>query len=649
MGRQEGNYSVPAGHVHDELRQFVHMLQQEAAPIMDVLVNTFSRTAYVLLRRVLQNAMGPAGGPYAKFKVQGVDASISAVQNFKIAGGDGTTADGGVGSDLDHEGPARFFLGGHMALFASDRNFRDNSIARPPAHSTLTAIVGNVITDTSAFFGVYGDTLVGRPFYPDITLTNDDSGTGPVGFDILTVSDENTLVLDLDAPRNADGTASTMSPTPVTLAEMGVLAGATYRIGLTTPAAGTRVDTVILDVYEDEVDGDEDPILNRSVEGTATPSANAMAVKQRIEVLQGLSAKASPSPHGDFPLYYTRRNDRDGRVHHRVALALITRTAGQDSISDASPSDIENLEVATNDLWALTFGTLPPRITDTSILDANSGGSDLAPGNYGGQPLEIGRLLLQMLGNVSDQQNEAFQNAGDHVNQAGIVQAGDPGVGSGPYGASPNDGRHVGLFTNEELGAILNAIDMQQASAATANALLSKQGHKGSQANDGATPSGAIGDHANPTGVISWPSRFNNLFVPYTSNIDVVTLGSSTIAVGYGFTEYHQSDSDGFPLAGGGTPAIPNNATALFEDLGIPIEGINLGPYVTTSQIKAKYAVFCMAGLSGGLANGSQDLEGIVRLRDWSVVNNQLSVRVDVWVDDSERFGVWGSVILVSR
>jgi len=638
MGRSTGNYSAPSGDLWDEKRQFVAMLQQQGAPLVDALMNTFSYVAYAMIRRVIQNAMGPAGTPYAKFQIQ--PAAGDQTQNFQILGGDGTVSDSGVGSDLDHEGPARFYLGGHMALLPSTKEYRNNSITRPLIHSQITAVVGNAVTDTSAFFGEYGDTLVGRPFYPDITSTDDDTGIAPLGYAIESVTDVNTLILDLSSPYNADGTASVSSPAPDTLESTGIAAGDYYRIGLTSPSVD-RTDTVVLDVYEDEIDGTDDPMLLRTIEGTSTPSANARAVRQRIEVLEGVDVTDSPEVHGAYPLYYTRGTDRDGNIHHRVALATIYRPASAADITDVSPSNITNLDVTTNDLWALTFGTLPPTTTDSSITDDPSVGVNTATGSYGGATLDISRLLLQMLGNVSDEQNKAFQNMGDRINGAGTVVAGDPGTGENYYEESPSTGRHLALLTNDEMGAMLNAVGIAEGDAATTNCLISKRGHGGLQENPSTTPTGAVAPHANPTGssAVVTTNGGSYFAAGLTSNNSQFLLGQTVFAAGYGWNDFGPDGDDSFKRS---------DFNKHLEGLLIPINGVLLGG-LTQAQIESRYAVTAIAGIGGGVGNDSNDYEGAVVCRGWSVANNKLNVVIDMRSIRPSTDAAWGAIFLVSR
>jgi len=613
-------------------------MQQMNSPLVDVLLNTAFLSQYTLFRRLIQSTLGPAGGPFAKWQVQVASAPT---QNFKIDGGGSSLLDGAVSSVLDSEGPARFFLGGHMCLLKGDKNWRDNATTRPGIHSQLTAVSGATVTDTSAFFELDGDTIVGRPFFPDITDTSGDD-SGPLGFTILSVTDENTLILDLTAPINQDGTAASFSPTPSTLADFGTVAGDFYRIGLTTSTGGTRYDTVVLDVYEDEADSSDDAIVKRSISGTVTESANALVVRQRIEVLQNLDASESPATFGDAPIFYDRRTDHDGNVHHRVALAVITR---EDAAADIAT--ITNLEANTNTFWALTFGTLPPTTTDSSITNTTSGGVDTAPGEYGGATLEIPRLLLQMMGNVSDAQNQAFQNAGDHLNETDVLTAGQPGKGSDP---DPSvDGRHIGLFTNTEMGAIYQAAGFSDSGANSANCLVSKQGHlgKASSTNDDEV-TGALPHHGTSTGG-NWSIEAIRPFNSVSSIGDIMQLGTSVIAVGHGWAQYQDCDSDGFHV-GVNQGAVPHDTHALFEDLGIPMNNVALNGLTTKSAIQARYVVVPTASLAYGQGKGgTDDLEGGIRIRGWDVVNGLLSVRIDLKFGDAELPGACGTIFLISK
>jgi hypothetical protein len=611
------------------------------APLVDVLLNTAFAAQYTLFRRFIQSVLGPAGSPFAKW---GISQATSNTQNFKIDGGEPSLIDGAVGSDLTSEGPARFFLGGHMALLKGDKNWRDNVTTRPVIHSQITAVSGGTVTDTSAFFGLDSDTLVDRPFFPDLTNTSGDD-SGPLGFKISSVQDENTLVLNLSAPINQDGTAASFSPTPSTLEDFGAVAGNFYRIGVTTPAAGTRIDTVVLDVYEDEASSDDDAIVKRSISGTVTESANALVVRQRIEVLEGVNAAESPAPFGQSPLFYDRRTDHDGNVHHRVALATLSRTSGTNTISTA---DITNLEASTNDVWALTFGSLPPTVIDAAIIDANSAGVSTEAGKYGGTTVEIGRLLLQMLGNVSGDQNAAFQNMGDHVNSVDAVTAGVPGVGSSSY---PGDGRHLALLTNEEHGALLNASGITRSDAATDNNVITKQGHAGgsSAVNDG-LHSGATTSHAVASGAAVVYQGDIGLLSTVVSNNDSFTLGETVIAMGTGFTDWEITDVNGMDKEISGLPAaIPEDTDGTVTNVGIPISGISLGLLTTESAIRARYSVVAMGGMCGSTTGGGQTMDNIIRCNGWSVVSGQLSVRFDVSASDSQRVAAWGSIFLVSK
>jgi len=667
MGKFKGPFSTPSGDLYDEARQWVSMLQQHNAPLVDVLLNSFFTAGYTAMRRVIQNALGPAGSPFAKFQVKEASAGGAQVNNFRVVGGTtGQLVDGGVSTKLDHEGPARFFLGGHVALLPSDREWTSNSTVRPPIHSTVTAAAGSVLTDTSAFFLAHGASLVGRICYPNIALTNDDTGVAPVGFPITSVTDDNSIVLDTASPKNADGTAFSNTPIamPTNLPDVGVVAGSFYRFDMSSVAA-SRVDTVILDVYEDEADPDDDPLLSRTINGTTTPSSNARVVRQRVEVLEDVNAVDSPPPIGDSPLYYERKTDRDGNVHHRVALATISRDT--DSPAIITDSEITDLEAASNKLWALTFGTLPPTTVDSTIFDTevdspedqNSSGVTTAPGQYGGETIEIPRLLLQMLGNVSDDQNRAFQNAGDYSQSAGVLKttvAGDPGVGDGSYKDSPNTGRHVSLLSNDEQGAILEASGVQMTDAQYYNCFLTKNGHLGSAAgHPSGTPPGSVSVHSSLSGA-TWS-------LPETTFHAARTIGNAQsmgfpVIVGVGYAALQDTNTDGYPLQAGEDPAIPNDASGTFVNLGVPILNINLslssapggGAWTLPSNIAAHYTVIPTVCMAGGMGAGSgQDWEGSFRVTGWSVVGSDLSVRFDATGFDFQHPHVMATIYLISK
>ncbi len=496
MGATDGPYTTDSGELFDEVRQWVAMMQQKDAPILDVLWNTFMVGLYTQLRRRTQSFTGPAGTPFGTFKV--IEAPVGTTTgNFAIqgalSGASGAVTDGHISTTNQQEGPARFYLGGHMALFDGDREWLDSDTL-PTMHSKITTINGATsFTDTSAFFEVMGDTLVGRVCYPDITDISDDTAAGPIGWPVLEVVDTNTISLDFANPKNADGTAFTGSPAPSSLEDAGIVAGDYYRFSITTADSPSRSDTIILDIYEDEETSSDDPVLGRPIEGTVSSTMNAKKSAQRIEYLENVDLQSGSPLMGEAPYYYERRTDNDGHVHHRCILAIVSRTGGKATVETADITTYNDY-----DQFNLGFSNLPPTTTG-SFVDGTATAAPGAAGsigyNTGTGPwgldttaLNVDRLLLQMLGNITDNMNSAIQNMGDYDNGTNDV-AGQPGIGGGTYSST---GGHVMLATNDEQASI-----RQRATGdgvGWANQLQSVLAHRGF-ALDASAPAGTAAEH----------------------------------------------------------------------------------------------------------------------------------------------------------
>jgi len=137
------------------------------------------------------------------------------------------------------------------------------------------------------------------------------------------------------------------------------------------------------------------------------------------------------------------------------------------------------------------------------------------------------------------------------------------------------------------------------------------------------------------------------IIVDRVSNNDQFILGETIIAIGTGFVDWCCYDSNGVLVhpAGGAVADGKDGPTA---NIGVTIQGIDLGDLTTEALIREKYTVVATGGSCGGSGKGGNDFEGVVKMNGWTVVNDKLNVRFDVWTDEAQRIAAWASIFLVS-
>ncbi len=280
----------------NEAKRFISLVAQQGPGIKPIVVddiNDGEDITFTQMRRLEQAALGD-GFTGTSFKV--VDNGLN--NDFDITGGDGTD-----------DGSGRGFLAGIPVSKYVTSAF--NSTTNTEVYSKSTNLTATVLTDSAANYTT--NELIGRSLYPNNAIN--------LGY-LITAN-----------------TATTITTAGNMLA--GASIGNRYRVALSTPSAsGTRTDTVLLDVYVDEIDSTEDPQLKHNLSknsGTVTiESAVRKKVEQNIWVKQDY-ASVPTSP-------YT---DSDGNVHYVTRLATFLRSSGVATISNIT--DVRNENYASLD------------------------------------------------------------------------------------------------------------------------------------------------------------------------------------------------------------------------------------------------------------------------------------------------------------
>ena len=108
-------------------------------------------------------------------------------------------------------------------------------------------------------------------------------------------------------------------------------------------------------------------------------------------------------------------------------------------------------------------------------------------------------------------------------------------------------------------------------------------------------------------------------------------------------------DTNGLDV--GNAAGIPEGQSGPHSNLGVQIEGIDLGDLTTEALIKEKYTVVAMGGCNGGSTGGggNSSYDFVVRVNGWSVYDDKLNVRFDAWSSSHQRCPAWASIFLVSK
>jgi len=288
MGLPSANVSRD---IYDERKQYVKLRAQQAKPGVDADFNDFYDSIYNQNRRI-QQLIGD-GSSNDGFLVIGNSSNNS----FTLKGGDSTAENAG-----------RIFVSGHCCLLDRDITYAGIPVAGIDGQAQrsifpkLTEVVydiGNnetVLTDSSANY--VSNELVGRSITPDVEAGSPD---------YLIVSNTATEIR-----------VTSDITTVATLNNR-------YRITLTTPGAN-RIDYVYLNVFLDEISGDEDTNLKHNF-GTLEEAQRRWQVQQYIFVRQG-----SSTPFSNYI-------DVDGLKHFTVLVATLERVSGNSLIEAAMVMD----------------------------------------------------------------------------------------------------------------------------------------------------------------------------------------------------------------------------------------------------------------------------------------------------------------------
>jgi hypothetical protein len=284
MGAYQGNYLTPGDPeaLFDEELRYLFLLNQAAVPVVDEDRNDGMFALAAQLRRIVENSIGD-GSPNDGFKIE---ESGSPSNNFLVKGGLGTADSAG-----------RLFENGMPAVLYADVEYTDDPV--DPRMKRImprsTALAATLLTDSAAAW--VPNALIGRELTPDI-----------------------------DTPATTFTVTANTATTITVVGDMTIAAsvGDHYRLELTTPSGGARVDEVYLDLFFDEVTDVEDPNL---VHGALAPPQSAawrLVLRQYVRVVEG----------GVTPADYV---DADGRQHYTVKLATLNRL---DTVADVLAAQI---------------------------------------------------------------------------------------------------------------------------------------------------------------------------------------------------------------------------------------------------------------------------------------------------------------------
>jgi hypothetical protein len=292
MGAPTANVSR---NIYDERKQYVKLRAQPAVPGVDADFNDFYDSVFNQMRRI-QQLIGD-GSANDGFKVVGNSSNNS----FTIKGGDSSA-----------EGSGRLFVSGHCCMLDRDITYvgvplvgidgqaQRSILPKITAFSYNGGLNQTTIEDSSANY--ISNELVGRTITPDVE-------GGSSAYSILSNTQTQIIV---------SGDLTTI------LSE-----GNRYRLNLTTPTSN-RTDYVYLNVFLDEIDGDEDPELKHSFL-TVQEAQRRWQVQQYVFVRQG-----SASPFSGYV-------DTDGLRHFTSLIATINRVSGDSTISSGMVIDNRNV------------------------------------------------------------------------------------------------------------------------------------------------------------------------------------------------------------------------------------------------------------------------------------------------------------------
>lgn len=234
------------------------------------------------------------------------------------------------------------YPGGWQAYLDSDTAYDNSglSIAQKNLHSISTALTADILTDNTANWKT-GE-LIGRKLRPNIsdatsyTIVGNTSTSITVvgGSDMTLVASvgNNYLVELLDAPSS-------------------------------NPSGPDRLDTVIINVWPREVDGNEDADL-------LAPLAGGTEIDRRIKIMTVIHVLEDNVTHGSYASTYV---DGNGTTHYILELAEIERVFGQSNILTANITDkrAESL-LARLERWTGSTNELKDTVAYTSTNFINN-------------------------------------------------------------------------------------------------------------------------------------------------------------------------------------------------------------------------------------------------------------------------------------
>jgi len=298
MPSDSGYYSR---HMYNERLRYLYAEMQASRladnkPIIDADVNDNSEALFTQIKRLAQFGL-PEGCVGSSFKISAPTLSGYLENNFLITGTDGS------GTGL--ENAARAWIGGLPVLILGDLHYQGNTVVDNEKYIRRysTTLTDTVLTDTS--LNLQTDELVGRALVPNIE------------------SSASTFTI----------TSNTRNT--ITCSGGGLLGAASqgdyYRINMTTPTSGNRLDYVYMDINLQEWGGVQDDNLYH-IDLTSLESWKRRKLVLSIDVAEGYENYPELSSY----------EDADGIRHYRYLLAAISRSANQNVISATGISDFRS-------------------------------------------------------------------------------------------------------------------------------------------------------------------------------------------------------------------------------------------------------------------------------------------------------------------
>ena len=360
MGSTTGTYSrtLQTASLFDERKLFVQVLAQAGRLVTDADWNDFQNSFYLQLRRLASELLGD-GTTGIAFKPSEITPT-PAINNLKF-----------LGSYDPNKGPEILYNAGHPAKLFEDAEYL-TSAEISPRSTFLTACE---LGDSAAFY--VADELVGRYLIPDITKS--------FSYEII-ANTQNKITILATSDMIADG---------ITVLQ-------NYRVTLKEPTDGDREDLIYLDVYLDEYDIIDDPVIAHSFSGPASEETRRYKLIQTVFVREGqplpetytwnstttVTASAGPST---LAVGDRIQLDADGQYFEISVIAgplitilnpdalLIPSGSGPTSKAGKLPTqylniDGEYIDANGNQHWLLPIGKilrelLNPFITDSMITD----------------------------------------------------------------------------------------------------------------------------------------------------------------------------------------------------------------------------------------------------------------------------------------